>query len=145
MYFNLGELGRDKGKRVTFFSRKVTVNGEKITHNENSVYGTLSEGIKTGENNGSAIWENDYWSTIFRGKRAYEKALTLKDKDRIVLVEFNVRNKYYAKTKKSYPQILVFDFDILSEDEKENNGTNKTSGEKYLDIPDDIDSDLPFH
>ena len=111
MYFKFEN--REQGNRVSFFTREQEVNGVTILHTEKSVFGTISEGIKTGENNGQAIWENDYWKANFCGK-AYKKALTLKDKDRISLVEMNIRNVYVKATKKSYPQVMIFDFDILS-------------------------------
>lgn len=104
---------REDGKRFTFFSNERTINGEKVKHTDKSVFGTLSEGIKTGENNGQPIYENDYWNVTFCGK-AYNEALALKDKDRISVVEMNVRNVYSQKTKKTYAQIMITDFDVIS-------------------------------
>lgn len=134
MYFKFEDR---QGKRVTFFSAERIVNGEKITHTDKSVFGTLSEGIKTGENNGKPIYENDYWNVMFCGK-AYEKALKLENKTRIVLVEFNIRNQYYKRSKKTYPQIMVTDFDIM---ETEISNT----GNEFVDIPDGIDIEMPFN
>lgn len=128
---------RTQGKRFTFFSKEREVNGQKVNHTDKCVFGTLSEGIKTGENNGQPIWENDYWNVTFCGK-AYEKALQLKDKDRIVVVEMNVRNVYWKPTKKSYPQITVTDFDVLE------NATNN-AGDGFMNVPDGIDEELPFN
>lgn len=127
---------REQGKRFTFFKKERAINGTKVTHTTKSVFGTLSEGIKTGENNGQPIWENDYWSTTFCGK-AYEKALTLKDGDRICVTEMNVRNVYSPKHKKTYPQIMVTDFDILN--------TNEPEGDRFMNIPDDMAEGLPFN
>lgn len=118
---------REEGKRFTFFTNEKIINGEKMKHTDKSVFGTLSEGIKTGENNGQPIYENDYWNVTFCGK-AYNEALALKDKDRISVVEMNIRNVYSKKTKKSYAQIMVTDFDVINkvvddeEDETEGNG-----------------------
>ena len=105
---------KEQGRRFTFFSREKEVDGKKVTHTDKSVFSTLSEGIKTGENNGQAIWENDYWNTIFCGK-AYEKALLLEDKTRIAITEMNIRNRYSKKTNREYPQILVFDFELITQ------------------------------
>lgn len=134
MYIKFEE--RENGRRFTFFERTVGMNGEQVSHTDKSVFATLSEGIKTGENNGQPIWENDYWKTVFCGK-AYEKALTLKDKDRICVVEMNVRNVYHKPSKKSYPQITVTDFDVIGE---------RATGDKdgFMNIPDGIDEELPF-
>lgn len=105
----------DQGKYFTYFVKEKEVNGEKIRHTDKSVFGTLSEGIKTGVNNGKAIWENDYWDCIFCGK-AYQKALNLSNKTRIIVTEMNIRNKYSKETKKSYPRIIVTDFSIVEND-----------------------------
>lgn len=130
---------REQGRKFTFFSREREINGEKVSHTDKSVFGTLSEGIKTGENNGQPIWENDYWNTAFCGK-AYEKALDLKDKDRICVVEMNIRNVYSKNTKKSYPQIMVTDFDVIS-----SHADHAEAGEGFMNIPDGIDEELPFN
>ena len=110
MYIKIED--REQGRRFTFFLREKEIKGEKVTHTDKCVFGTLSEGIKTGENNGQPIWENDYWNVTFCGK-AYEKALALKDKDRVCVVEMNIRNIYHKASKRSYPQITVTDFDII--------------------------------
>lgn len=136
MYFNFEN--REDGKRFTYFSKEREVRGEKVTHTDKSVFGNLSEGIKVGEKNGQPIWENDYWSVTFCGK-AYEKALQLADKTRIVAVEFNIRNKYYEPTRKSYPQITITDFDVL-----ESSSTN-VSGEGFKDIPEELSKEVPFN
>ena len=134
MYFKIED--RNQGKRFTFFSKEREINGKKVSHTDKSVFGTLSEGIKTGENNGQPIYENDYWNVVFCGK-AYEKALQLADKDRISVVECNIRNQYWKPTKKSYPQIMVMDFDVLE--------SAGTGGEGFMNVPDGIDEELPFN
>lgn len=105
----------DQGKYFTYFVKEKEVKGEKIRHTDKSVFGTLSEGVKTGINNGKVIWENDYWDCIFCGK-AYQKALNLSNKTRIIVTEMNIRNKYSKETKKSYPRIIVTDFVIVEND-----------------------------
>lgn len=106
---------REQGRYFTYFTKEKEINGEKVRNTDKCVFGTLSEGIKTGVNNGSPIWENDYWNTTFCGK-AYEKALELENNTRIVVTEMNIRNKYSKETKKSYPQIMVTDFSIIEND-----------------------------
>ena len=120
---------RENGRRFTFFSREKEINGEKVTHTEKCVFGTLSDGIKTGENNGKPIYENDYWNTTFCGK-AYEKALTLKDATRISVTEMNIRNVYSKQTKRNYPQITVTDFDIVGDE---------VTNDEFLKVPSDED------
>lgn len=103
---------RENGRKFTFFSKERKINGEDVKMTEKCVFGVLSEGIKTGENNGKPIFDNDYWNTTFCGK-AYEKAKDLKDRERIMVVEMNIRNIHSSKTGKSYPQITVTDFDVI--------------------------------
>lgn len=122
MYF---KLTKEQERRFTFFTREVEINGEKTQSTEKCVFGTLSEGIRTGENNGVPIYENDYWKATFCGK-ALEKAKTLKDKDKIVVTEMNIRNIYSKNTKMSYPQITVTEFDFYTPEEKE----EKTEGKE---------------
>lgn len=109
---------RENGKKFTFFSKERNINGESVKMTEKCVFGTLSEGIKTGENNGKPIFENDYWNVTFCGK-AYEKAKELKDKDRVMVVEMNIRNQRSQHTGKSYPQITVTDFDVIIPEQQE--------------------------
>lgn len=140
---------KEKGKRFTFFSKEREIKGEKVVHTDKSVFATLSEGIKTGENNGQSIWENDYWDTVFCGK-AYEKALELKDKDRIIVTEMNIRNIFYKPNKRSYPKIMVTEFFVPESEPQVNqevdHGTaDAVSEEEFMDIPDEIDEDLPFN
>lgn len=133
---------KEKGKKFTFFKQEREINGEKVTHTERTVFGNLSEGIKTGENNGQPIWENDYWNAAFCGK-AYEQALTLHNKDRIVVTEMNVRN--ICRNKKNYPQIMVTEFHVVA---SRNNAAEpeETEGkEEFMPIPDGMDEGLLFN
>lgn len=129
---------REQGRHFTFFSKEREINGEKVKHTEKSVFATLSEGIKVGEKNGQPLWENDYWNTVFCGK-AYEKALTLKDRDRISVVEMNIRNIYVERVKKTFPQIMVTDFDIIS------TGNNSTDNDGFMNVPEEVVHELPFN
>lgn len=122
MYFKLEE-----GKKFHFFSREREYEGEKTTHTDKAVFGSLSEGIKVGEAYGKPIWENDSWNACFCGK-AYEAARELQDGARICVTEMNIRNRYISRTKKSYPQISVFDF-YLEETGQEEQADGKTQAE----------------
>ena len=51
------------------------------------------------------------WFTRFVGK-AYEKALGLQDKDRIVIKEGKIENYYNKEKGKLYVSVTVFDFDM---------------------------------
>lgn len=140
---------KEKGKRFTFFKKEREIKGEKLSHTDKSVFATLSEGVKTGENNGQPIWENDYWDAVFCGK-AYEKALELKDKDRVVVTEMNIRNVLYRANKRSYPKIMVTEFylpepEAQAERDAEHEAAAAASGEEFIDIPDGMEDDLPFN
>ena len=129
---------REQGKKFTFFTRKKRIAGQLVDHTDKSVFATLSESIKIGNDNGHGqpVWQNDYWNAVFCGK-AYEKAIALADKDRIRVVEMSVRNEYNKDTKKSYPMIAVTDFDIIS------TGAGNR-GDGFINIPDNIGEELPF-
>ena len=44
--------------------------------------------------------------------KALDKARSMEDGTRIIVVEMNIRNVYSKTTRRSYPQITVTDFDI---------------------------------
>jgi len=92
---------------VTFF------NDEGMKDTEKVVYGRVTEAFKTGEKNkdGKDIYEHEVWNARFCGK-ARAKAEGLADKTRITLTEWNARISYNEEKKKSYPYILVTDFEI---------------------------------
>ena len=91
---------------VTFFKDEKNQNTDKV------VYGRISEAIKTGKKDGDKdIYEYESWNARFVGK-AYDKAKELKDKDHITLTEWNVRNPYVQEKKRSYPYILIMDFEV---------------------------------
>lgn len=136
----------EKGRRFTFFTREKEINGEKVNHTDKSVFATLSEGIRTGENNGQAIWVNDHWNALFCGK-AYERALQLKNMDRVIVTEMNVRNIYYAPQHRNYPQIMVTDF-YAPEEQPENCEDalpEEANEDGFMNIPDGLDEELPFN
>lgn len=137
------KLTSETGKRFTFFKKERVVNNERVTHTDKSVFGTLSEGIKVGEKNGQILWENDYWNTVFCGK-AYQKALELEDKTRIIVTEMNVRNVYSRNTKRNYPQIMVTEFEIAESAGNENPASGNTDDDSFMNIPEGLDEELPF-
>lgn len=132
---------REQGKRFTFFPREREINGKKCNHTDKSVFGNVSEAIKVGEVNGQPQYEYDSWDARFCGK-AYEKARNLVSKDKICVVEMNIRNVYHKESKKNYPQIMITDFDVIGETGVAGNGN---SGDEFLPIPDGVDEETPFN
>ena len=92
---------------VTFWKDEYNKNTEK------TIYGTVSEAIKTGkqDDNGKDVYEYENWNARFVGK-AYERAKTLENNTRITLKEWSVRCPYVKEKKKAYPYIMVMDFEI---------------------------------
>lgn len=92
---------------VTFFKDTNKENTEKV------VYGRISERIATGQKDdaGKDIYEYESWNARFVGK-ALEKAQALEDKAFITIKECNFRNPYVQEQKRSYPYILITDFDV---------------------------------
>ena len=99
---------------VTFYQDTHNQNTEKIT------YGRVSEAIKTGQKgeDGKDIFEFENWDARFVGK-AREKALALTDKARITLTEWSARNPYNKDKKRSYPYLMVMDFEVREPNDKE--------------------------
>ena len=56
------------------------------------------------------------WRTYFVGN-AFEKALTLKDKDKILITSAKVENNYDKKNEKLYVKVTVFDFELEENEE----------------------------
>lgn len=92
---------------VKFFKDEYNGNTEKV------VYGRVSEAIKTGQKDDSNkdVYEYETWNARFVGK-ALEKAKALEDNTSITLKEYSVRNPYVQEKKRSYPYVLVMDFDV---------------------------------
>ena len=110
---------------VTFFKDEKNENTEKL------VYGRVSESIKTGRQGagGKDEYEYESWNARFVGK-AYDKAKELADKTFIKLTEWSVRNPYVKEKKRSYPYILVMDFEIHERGGKGNAGSGLEENEE---------------
>ena len=124
------KLEKENARRFTFFTSKDR-DGNVKENTDKTVFGTLSEGIKVGEMNGVPVYENDNWNARFCGK-AYEKALALKDKDRVLVTEMNVRNPYNKVTKRNYPQIMVTDFEVAEATDTNTDGEFVSVDEENL-------------
>lgn len=57
------------------------------------------------------------WYTHFVG-RAYETAVNLKDKDKIIVTNANIENQYNKEQERLYITLTVFDFEMRKEGEK---------------------------
>ena len=92
---------------VTFFKDERNENTDKVA------YGRVSESIKTGNKDadGKDVYEYENWYARFVGK-AREKFEKLEDKTRITLIEWAARNPYSEEKKRSFPYLLVMDFEI---------------------------------
>jgi len=96
---------------VTFFKEKSAKHTEKV------FYGRVSEGIKVGEENGQNKYEFESWNARFVGK-AKEKAEQLEDKTSVMLTEWSIRCPYNKEKKRSYPYIMIMDFEMPGLDDK---------------------------
>lgn len=97
--------------RVTFFPETNKQSTEKV------FYGRVSEAIKTRELNqdGTAKYTYENWPARFVGK-AYQKALTLKEKDKIILKQWAAHNIYIkgqnGQNGRGFTYLLISDFDV---------------------------------
>lgn len=78
---------------------------------EKVFYGRLSESIKKQDGDG---YDFETWNARFVGV-AKDKAQGLKDGSRIVLTKWTARCPYDKEKKRSYPYIMVMDFEIAPE------------------------------
>ena len=77
------------------------------------IQGRISESVKTGRKDaeGKDIYEFENWNARFVGN-ACEKAKNLPDKSKITLTAWAARNPYSKEKKRSYPYLLVMDFEV---------------------------------
>lgn len=95
-------------------------------------------------------YENSNWFVDF-GKNCKEKALTLKEKDRILVKDFLMKNIYNVEAKKAFLTFSIQSFDII--DGKTSDSSPKAEGTKFpkaeapikkIEVKDDSDDSLPF-
>jgi len=119
----------------------------EITEKNGFVKGRVSSSAKKQDE----TYENSNWFVDF-GKNCKDKALTLKEKDRIMMKDFSMKNVYNAESKKSFLNFSIYSFDIVepksdSETERAPQKTTKfPNGEppiKSMDVKEESD-DLPF-
>ena len=124
---------------VRFFKDSKNQNTEKV------VFGRVSEAVRSGKKDekGNDIWVYENWNARFVGK-AYEKAKVLEDKASITLTEWAVRCPYVEEKKKSYPYIMVMDFDVRERGNNSPAPESADNGDGFMNIPDGIDEELPF-
>ena len=102
---------------VTFF--KNTPNpetGNMIENTDKVLYGRVSEAVKTGRKTEDGKDEYDFesWQARFVGK-ARAAAENLADKTKIVLTEWAVHPGYDKEKKRSYPYMMIMDFEVHKE------------------------------
>lgn len=90
-----------------FFTNPNAKNTDKM------IQGRVSESVKTGRRgeDGKDIYEFESWDARFVGN-ACEKAKNLPDKSKITLTAWAARNPYNKEKKRSYPYLLVMDFEV---------------------------------
>jgi hypothetical protein len=96
--------------------------------------------LSTGKKNQDGSWTNMSWNVRFIGK-CYDQASRLKEKDKIELRSGYVENSYDKETKKSYVNVIVFEF------ETEYNQEVKETKNPFKDAPKEVEiknDDLPF-
>lgn len=106
------------------------------------IQGRISESVKTGrkDDQGKDIYEFESWNARFVGK-AYEKAVNLADKSKITLTTWAARNPYSKEKKRSYPYLLVMDFEV--QEAGQEHQADQDIPEFVL-LGDEEDAQLPF-
>ena len=111
----------------------------------------------TGDKQQDGTYRNSYWNTVFIGA-AFDKAKTLKDKDRIHITKAKLTNEAYtpkdSDKKRMWLQLTVFEFekhgDNSSDDKPVDDKPKRTKGKaktkKTEEVVEEVvdDDDLPF-
>lgn len=74
---------------------------------------------------------------------AHQNAGTLKERDRIKIVDCDVTNHYDKEKNTTYTNFAIFSFEEA--DNQANTGTSQTGADGFMNIPDGIDEELPFN
>lgn len=123
-------------KFLTVFDPKTNERGG------NTVFGRISERVKKKDADGEAEYET--WNAVFCGK-CFEKAKQLKDRDKINIKKWCARNHYVPEKKRSYPQILVYDFELCRNDGEDSGAGYKEDSDGFLHLDEDMyDKEMPF-
>lgn len=111
------------------------------------IQGRISESVKTGRKDaeGKDIYEFESWPARFVGN-ACEKAKYLADKSKITLTVWAARNPYSKEKKRSYPYLLVVDFEVQEGVQEAAPGEMVNGAEDMPDFSllDSEDGQLPF-
>lgn len=107
------------------------------------IQGRISESVKTGRKDaeGKDIYEFESWNARFVGN-ACEKAKNLPDKSKITLTAWAARNPYNKEKKRSYPYLLVMDFEVQEQGAQDVQEPEMEQGDFAM-LEDD-DAVLPF-
>lgn len=126
-------------KFITVFDPKVNEKTGK------TVFSRISEAIKVGEKDGKNEYEFDSWNAVFCGK-CLEKAKKLKNKEKINILEWNVRNHYVAADKRSYPKIMIYDFEKVGEGSISVETGYRENEDGFLEMnTDKYEGEMPFN
>lgn len=98
---------------VTFFI------DENAKHTAKTYFGKISEAIKSSEEDEKSKYDFEIWYARFVGD-AFEKAKTLSDKASIKLTKFSIRNPFNKDKGRSYPHLIIFDFEVYEKDMRKN-------------------------
>ncbi len=94
------------GKYVSVFQPHIKTNvSDKI------LFANLSSSKKNLSPEGEVTYENMSWNARFVGD-AFEKAKTLKEKDKIDITKGAITNKYDKENQKLYVDVVVFDYEM---------------------------------
>lgn len=88
-------------------------------------------------------YETDFSGFVRLIGTAHQNAAALKEKDRIKIGSCDVTNHYDKEKNITYTNFAIFDFEEA--DSNTNTGQKQTSTDGFMNIPDGIEEELPFH
>ena len=102
--------------------------------------------LSTGKKNQDGSWTNMSWNIRFIGK-CYDQASHLKEKDKVELRSGYVENTYNKESKKSYVNVIVFEFETDYKEVEVKNIEQKQNTKPLENVNSQLDisnDDLPF-
>lgn len=92
-------------------------------------------------------YEQDFSGYVRFIGTAHQNAGTLHEKDRIKIGDCEVTNNYNKEKKVTYTNFAVFSFENANDNssgQKNTTQQNNSTSTGFMDVPDNIDEELPF-
>lgn len=91
-------------------------------------------------------YEQDFGGYVRFIATAHQMAANLKERDRIKIGDCEITNRYVKEKNQTYTNIAIYSFEMADNSNNNSQPTQaKKPAEKFQNIPDGIDEELPFN